>query len=159
MYLCCYDLLEYICILMYIPCHSGAESDSLKWEFSIVYKAFRDKRSRSRIETRAHESSWDPGHFSEGWLDQCTENCVIVGILHCDGLAKLANLIWTAKSGSDWTGNELLAFNIRVTNANTETIFNATQFPPAHVSDTILDNTEEARRTFTKRRPTISSGI
>jgi len=55
----------------------------------------------------------------------------------------MANLVRTAKSGSEWTGNELLAFNIRVANANTETFFNTTQLPPAHVSDTILDNAEK----------------
>jgi hypothetical protein len=52
----------------------------------------------------------------------------------------MANLIRIAKSGSEWTGNELLAFNIRVANANTASFFNTTQLPPAHVSDTILDN-------------------
>ena len=55
----------------------------------------------------------------------------------------MANLIRTAKSGSDWTGNELLAFNIRVENANTAAFFNRPQLPPLDISDTILDNTEK----------------
>ena len=55
----------------------------------------------------------------------------------------MANLSRNAKSGSDWTSNELRAFNIRVANANTETIFNTTQLPLPSVSDTILNNVEQ----------------
>ena len=73
---------------------------------------------------------------------------VIVAMLCHDAFANLlsttmANLIRTAKSGSDWTGNELLAFNIRVENANTAAFFNRPQLPPVDVSDMILDNTEK----------------
>ena len=55
----------------------------------------------------------------------------------------MANLSRNAKSGSDWTSNELRAFNIRVANANTETIFNTTQLTLPSVSDTILNNVEQ----------------
>ncbi|KAG6843737.1 hypothetical protein H0H87_001079, partial [Tephrocybe sp. NHM501043] len=55
----------------------------------------------------------------------------------------MANLVRTAKSGSEWTGNELLAFNIRVEDANTAAFFNTTQLPVAQVSETILNNEEQ----------------
>ncbi|KAF8909712.1 hypothetical protein CPB84DRAFT_1673391 [Gymnopilus junonius] len=62
----------------------------------------------------------------------------------------MANLIRTAKSGSDWTGNELLAFNIRVENANTAAFFNRPELPPVDMSDTILDNTEKPEEPLQK---------
>ena len=58
-------------------------------------------------------------------------------------LTTMANLSRNAKSGSDWADNELRAFNIRVANANMETIFNTTQLPSPSVSETILNNVEK----------------
>jgi hypothetical protein len=55
----------------------------------------------------------------------------------------MSKLIRTAKSGTDWTDNELLAFNIQVEDANTATFFTTTQLPAAQVSATILNNVEK----------------
>ncbi|PPR05272.1 hypothetical protein CVT26_011437 [Gymnopilus dilepis] len=54
----------------------------------------------------------------------------------------MANPVRPAKSSSEWTRNELLAFNIRVENANTEEFFNTAQLPATQVSETILNNVE-----------------
>ena len=54
----------------------------------------------------------------------------------------MANPVRPAKSSSEWTRNELLAFNIRVENANTEEFFNTAQLPATQVSGTILNNVE-----------------
>ncbi|KDR73309.1 hypothetical protein GALMADRAFT_100965 [Galerina marginata CBS 339.88] len=62
----------------------------------------------------------------------------------------MANLVRTAKSDSEWTGNELLAFNIRVVNANMIAFFNTTQLPAAHVSETILNNAEKPNQPLQK---------
>ncbi|KAF8888734.1 hypothetical protein CPB84DRAFT_1749462 [Gymnopilus junonius] len=52
----------------------------------------------------------------------------------------MANLIRLAKSGSDWTMNELLAFNIQVVPANTTVFFGNPELPQPSISPMILDN-------------------
>ncbi|KAF8908177.1 hypothetical protein CPB84DRAFT_1725221 [Gymnopilus junonius] len=52
----------------------------------------------------------------------------------------MANLIRSAKSGSDWTINELLAFNIQVVPANTTVFFRNPELPQLSISPMILDN-------------------
>ena len=55
----------------------------------------------------------------------------------------MADLERSAKLVSQWTNNELLAFNIRVEDAGVEAFFNIPQLPPPTVSTTILDNLDE----------------
>ncbi|KAM6492005.1 hypothetical protein JOM56_012643 [Amanita muscaria] len=55
----------------------------------------------------------------------------------------MANLIRSAKSGSNWGMNELIAFNIRVNTVNTQTFFGSPNLPRITVSPVILDNLEE----------------
>ena len=55
----------------------------------------------------------------------------------------MASLIRPAKSGSDWSDNELWGFNIRVVNATIPAFFNTTEFPPSTVSATILNNMDK----------------
>ncbi|PPQ86429.1 hypothetical protein CVT25_008087 [Psilocybe cyanescens] len=55
----------------------------------------------------------------------------------------MANLIRSAKSGSDWSSNELLAFNIRVVEAGMAAFFNTTELPQPMVSTTILANVDK----------------
>jgi len=54
----------------------------------------------------------------------------------------MANLIRTAKSSSDWTFYELLAFNIRVVAVDATVFFNTPELPPSTASATILNNEE-----------------
>ncbi|KIL62602.1 hypothetical protein M378DRAFT_80878 [Amanita muscaria Koide BX008] len=53
----------------------------------------------------------------------------------------MAQLIRSAKSGSDWTDNELFAFNIVVQDVDVATFFGAPQLPPTTVSPVVLNNT------------------
>jgi len=55
----------------------------------------------------------------------------------------MANFILNAKSGSDWTDNELSVFNIQVDTADSAAFFNITRLPAPNVSSVILTN--EAR--------------
>jgi hypothetical protein len=50
----------------------------------------------------------------------------------------MANLLRSAKSGSDWTINELLAFNIQVVPANATVFFGDPELPQPSISPTIL---------------------
>ena len=63
---------------------------------------------------------------------------------NCDVLhPTMASLLRSAKSGSDWSDNELFAFNIRVANATIPAFFNITELPPPTVSATILNNMDK----------------
>jgi len=55
----------------------------------------------------------------------------------------MSKIILSAKSGGDWTDNELTAFNIQVDTVNSATFFNTVQLPAPNVSPVILTN--EAR--------------
>src|ERR1700691_6228339 len=55
----------------------------------------------------------------------------------------MANLVRSAKSGSNWGMNELIAFNIEVIDVNAQTFFGNTILPQLTVSPIILDNLEE----------------
>jgi hypothetical protein len=57
----------------------------------------------------------------------------------------MANLLRSAKSGSEWSDNELLAFDIQVVNAGITEFFNTPgpELPPSTVSATILNNRNE----------------
>jgi len=55
----------------------------------------------------------------------------------------MSKIVLSAKSGSDWTDNELTAFNIQVDTAESATFFNTVQLPAPNVSPVILTN--EAR--------------
>lgn len=55
----------------------------------------------------------------------------------------MASLLRSAKSGSDWSDNELLAFNIRVVDASITAFFNTPELPPPTVSATILNNMDK----------------
>ncbi|KAJ8456961.1 hypothetical protein ONZ45_g18512 [Pleurotus djamor] len=50
----------------------------------------------------------------------------------------MALIIRSAKSGSSWTDNELIAFNITVVDTDIQTFFGIDQLPPPGVSDVIL---------------------
>ncbi|PPQ87155.1 hypothetical protein CVT25_000145 [Psilocybe cyanescens] len=52
----------------------------------------------------------------------------------------MANLIRSAKSGSDWTINELLPFNIQVAPVNATLFFEDPDLPQPSISETILNN-------------------
>ena len=52
-------------------------------------------------------------------------------------------LLRTAKSGNDWSRNELLAFNIKIKDATTAAFFNIATLPATTVSQTILNNLTE----------------
>lgn len=52
----------------------------------------------------------------------------------------MANIIRSAKSGSDWTENELIAFNIEFRRVDTETFFGQAVLPHTTVSPVILKN-------------------
>ena len=54
----------------------------------------------------------------------------------------MAKVILSAKSGSDWTENELHAFNIWVASVGTTQFFGHTVLPPAAISPTILNNAQ-----------------
>jgi hypothetical protein len=55
----------------------------------------------------------------------------------------MASLLRSAKSGGDWSDNELLAFNIRVVDASITAFFNTPELPPPTVSATILNNVDK----------------
>src|SRR6202167_2821000 len=55
----------------------------------------------------------------------------------------MANLVQSAKSGSSWGMNELIAFNIEVIDVNAQTFFGNAILPQLTVSPIILDNLEE----------------
>ncbi|KAH9966458.1 hypothetical protein BC827DRAFT_1264446 [Russula dissimulans] len=50
----------------------------------------------------------------------------------------MANLIRTSKSGSDWTPNDLLAYNIRVEYQDSQTFFGIANLPQPHVDNEVL---------------------
>lgn len=52
----------------------------------------------------------------------------------------MANFIRSAKSGSEWTADELVAYNITVESVDAEAFFGQTALPPATVSPLILDS-------------------
>ena len=52
----------------------------------------------------------------------------------------MAQLIRLAKSGSDWSHNELIAFNIIIQDVNAATFFGTPQLPATTVSPVILNN-------------------
>ena len=54
----------------------------------------------------------------------------------------MANIVRSAKSGSDWTENELVAFNIRIDNFDAATFFDNANVPLPSVSPVILNNLE-----------------
>src|SRR6266542_500445 len=54
----------------------------------------------------------------------------------------MAKVIRSAKSGHDWTENELHAFNIRVASVGTAQFFGNTVLPPAAISPAILNNVQ-----------------
>jgi hypothetical protein len=55
----------------------------------------------------------------------------------------MESLLRSAKSGSDWSDYELLAFNIRVADASVPAFFNTAELPPPTVSATILNNMDK----------------
>ncbi|KIM79919.1 hypothetical protein PILCRDRAFT_823099 [Piloderma croceum F 1598] len=55
----------------------------------------------------------------------------------------MANLVRSAKSGSSWGMNELIAFNIEVIDVNAQTFFGNAILPQLTLSPVILDNLEE----------------
>jgi hypothetical protein len=55
----------------------------------------------------------------------------------------MANFVRCARSGDDWSINELLAFNIEVQRATTVTFFNTADLPEVSVPETILNNLQE----------------
>ena len=55
----------------------------------------------------------------------------------------MANLIRSAKSGSDWTRNELLAFNIQVVSTNATVFFGDPVLPQPSISPIILGNLQK----------------
>ncbi|KAF9446364.1 hypothetical protein P691DRAFT_733405 [Macrolepiota fuliginosa MF-IS2] len=52
----------------------------------------------------------------------------------------MAQLIRSAKSGSDWTEYELIAFNIVIQDVDVATFFGAPQLPPTTASPVLLNN-------------------
>ena len=54
----------------------------------------------------------------------------------------MAQLIRSAKSGNDWTDNELFAFNISIQDVDVATFFGVPQLPPTTVSPVILNNVQ-----------------
>ena len=52
----------------------------------------------------------------------------------------MANIHLSAKSGSDWTANELTAFNIHVETVDAAVFFNTAQLPDPPVAHTVLTN-------------------
>ena len=55
----------------------------------------------------------------------------------------MANIIRSAKSGSDWGTNELVGFNIEIVDVKLSSFFGMDQLPQPMVSQAILDNAEE----------------
>lgn len=58
----------------------------------------------------------------------------------------MANLVRSAKSGRNWSDNELFAFNIRVIDAEVAAFFNTPELPPSTVSAMILANVDKPDR-------------
>ncbi|KAF8219045.1 hypothetical protein L208DRAFT_1455853 [Tricholoma matsutake] len=56
---------------------------------------------------------------------------------------RLRLAIRSAKSGSDWSDNELLAFNIQVVDTTITVFFNTPELPPPTVAPTILNNIDK----------------
>ncbi|KAF8969914.1 hypothetical protein BDZ97DRAFT_1596519, partial [Flammula alnicola] len=54
----------------------------------------------------------------------------------------MANIIRSAKSGSDWTMNELLAYNIHVVDEDVATFFGHPNLPAPTVDPIILNNSD-----------------
>jgi hypothetical protein len=55
----------------------------------------------------------------------------------------MANIILrSAKSGSDWTDNELVAFNITINTVDAATFFGNANLPLSSLSPVILENRE-----------------
>ena len=52
----------------------------------------------------------------------------------------MAQLIRSAKSGSDWTDNDLFAFNIVTQDVGVATFFGAPHLPPTTISPVVLNN-------------------
>jgi len=50
----------------------------------------------------------------------------------------MANIIRSAKSGSDWTQNELDSYNIRISFQNATTFFNTPPLPGPTVNQEVL---------------------
>jgi hypothetical protein len=63
----------------------------------------------------------------------------------------MANILLSAKSGSDWTDNELTAFNIQVDSVDAATFFNMGQLPDPIVSPVILTNESRPQGPLAKR--------
>jgi hypothetical protein len=55
-------------------------------------------------------------------------------------LDDMANIIRSARSGSDWSENELVAFNIRIDTVDAATFFGNASLPPPSVSPVILNH-------------------
>ncbi|KZP18436.1 hypothetical protein FIBSPDRAFT_956228 [Athelia psychrophila] len=55
----------------------------------------------------------------------------------------MAQLIRSAKSGSDWSDNELFAFNILIQDVDAATFFGTPQLPATTVSPIVLNNVAE----------------
>ena len=62
----------------------------------------------------------------------------------------MANIILSAKSGGDWTDNELTAFNIQVDTVDAATFFNTAQLPAPPVPPMILTNEKRPEGFITK---------
>jgi len=62
----------------------------------------------------------------------------------------MVNILLSAKSGSDWTGNELTAFNIQVETVDAATFFNTNQLPNPIVSPVILTNESRPQGQLTR---------
>jgi hypothetical protein len=63
----------------------------------------------------------------------------------------MANILLSAKSGSDWSDNELTAFNIQVDSVDAATFFNMGQLPDPLVSPVILTNESRPQGPLAKR--------
>jgi hypothetical protein len=63
----------------------------------------------------------------------------------------MANILLSAKSGSDWSDNELTTFNIQVDSVDSATFFNMGQLPDPLVSPVILTNESRPRGPLAKR--------
>ncbi|KAL0955382.1 hypothetical protein HGRIS_001630 [Hohenbuehelia grisea] len=64
----------------------------------------------------------------------------MTGYLLLTATHPMANILTSAKSGSDWTANELLAFNISLVSVPPEEFFETASLPDPRVSSSILNN-------------------
>ncbi|KAH8831918.1 hypothetical protein DL96DRAFT_1667921 [Flagelloscypha sp. PMI_526] len=62
----------------------------------------------------------------------------------------MAGLNRTAKSGSDWTSSELLAFNISIEDVDVSTFFGIDQLPKVTISSIVLDNDRKPEHPISK---------